>query len=223
MHFLETDEIEAVVNRLLDNLALTITSQTGETGIELRYKIGMLRSNISGFIVDGTFSSKLLECFTAVQTAGATLLSLTNVRQGLFDEDVEGDITAIIVDQAIIFCLSTESRLITTTEFVSRDDVEATMTRMRLAFDEARDIICEVDDPAPYQALLALGGSLMNHLSATALQLPRVVTFKLSAPFPALTASQMIYYEPDRWEELIDENQIVHPAFCSRELRGLSR
>jgi len=44
----------------------------------------------------------------------------------------------------------------------------------------------------------------------------------LTASLPALTLSQQIYYIADRSDEIIDENKIIHPAFCLREIRGLS-
>jgi len=55
----ERVELAGVINRLMDNLSLLITSQTGRDGVELRHKIGDIRSNYNTMISDGTFSTAL--------------------------------------------------------------------------------------------------------------------------------------------------------------------
>lgn len=218
----EADEIDAVVNRILDSLSTTISSKTGEDGIRLRHTIGVLRANFMVYIRNGLFSSKMLDCFIAARESNVNLLSLVAVREQLFRENPVGEISKVIVNQSIIFCLSTESQMIASINYTNRDDVDLVLGKMRVAFDTARNIIATVDDPAPYQALLSLAGSLAHHLAMTALPLPRMITFTMPGPLPALAASYFVYYDATRWEELVDGNRIIHPAFCRRELRGLS-
>lgn len=218
----ERAEIEPVVNRLLDNLSLTISSQTGRDGIILRQKIGDLRANYELYLADGTFSQKLLDCFTVSREAGAKLSSLENVHQRLFEETPTGAISVAIVQIAILFCLSAESRMITKIEFESRDDVEARMQASNLAFHTARDLAADMNDSSAYQSLTFLAGALTNHLANIARPLPRMVTFKMAIGLPALSLSNRIYYTAERWEEVVKENHIIHPAFCMKEIRGLS-
>jgi len=80
----------------------------------------------------------------------------------------------------------------------------------------------DAPDTTAHQKITILAGNLISYLSDVSRPLPRMVTFTLMASLPALTVSQRVYYTADRSDEIIDENKIVHPAFCMREIRGLS-
>lgn len=218
----ESTELKGIVNRLLDNMSLLVTSQTGRDGVELRHQIGNIRANYNSMIAAGTFPTELQACFKSALQANAKLASLFIVHDGLFAERPVGGISAAVVQMAIIFCLSTESRIIVGLKFTSRDDVELMLSKVRGIFDTARVLSADAPDTSAYQKLTLLAGSLINHLSDVSRPLPRMVTFSLMASLPALTLSQQIYYTAERSDEIIDENKIVHPAFCIREIRGLS-
>lgn len=218
----EAVELDGIVNRLLDNLSLSVTSQTGRDGVELRHQIGKIRSNYVSMISDKTFPTELLLCFQTALKANVKLPGLVVIHDGLFHETPVGKISASIVQMGILFCLSTESRIIITMEFVSRDDVESMMNIMRGVFDIARVLSADAPDTTSYQRLTILAGNLISFLSDTARPLPRMVTFNLATSFPSLTLSQRLYYTADRAEEIVAENKIIHPAFCLREIRGLS-
>ncbi len=218
----EAVELDGIINRLLDNLSLSITSQTGRDGVELRHKIGEIRSKYNSMISGGTFSTELLSCFQLALTANVKLSGLFIVHQGLFQETPVGEISVAVVQIGVLFCLSTESRLIVKIEFTSRDDVEIMMNKMRNVFDIARVLSADAQDTMPYQKLTILAGNLINHLSTVARPLPRMVSFSMSTSFPSVTLSQRIYYTADRAEEIVAENKIIHPAFCLRDIRGLS-
>lgn len=218
----ESVELKDIINRLLDNLSFSITSQSGREGVELRHKIGNIRSNYVSMIIDRTFPTELLSCFTSAKNANAKLSGLFVIHQGLFKEVPIGEISFAVVQMGILFCLSTESKMITNIEFTSRDDVELMMNKMRDIFEIARLLAADAPDSSSYQKLTILAGNLISYLSDVARPLPRMVTFKLNASFPSLTLSQLIYYTSDRAEEIVDENKIIHPAFCTKEIRGLS-
>lgn len=215
-------EIAAVINRLLDNLSATNSSQTGREGVALRNQIGDVRANYDRMLRDDTFTTELLACFTAAREANVKLASLAVVHQRLFEEKPVGPISISIIQAATVFCLAAESRMITDITFVSRDDVEVMIKKMKLAFDTARELAADALDTTCYQKLTALAGALTNHLSTVARPLPRMIAFKLPVSLPALALSQRVYYDPSRWEEIIDENKTIHPAFVRREIRGLS-
>jgi hypothetical protein len=218
----ENEEITAVVNRLLDNLLTTASSQVGSSGSALRRQVGDLRTNYGAYLSSATFNANLLACFTTARLANAKLSNFVKVREALFLENPVGGISQLIVQSAIAFCLGAESRLITGIVFTSRDDVEAMLATMKLAFDTARDLAADLLDSLAYQNLISLAGALTNHLATQARPLPRMVTFNLNATMPALTLSNRIYYDASRWDEIVDENHIVNPAFCPREIRGLA-
>lgn len=218
----ERKEIAAVTDRLFDSLAGMVSSKTGETGYELRRQIGDLRAFYIVYLNRGTFMSELLECFTLARNGGVTLPNFVRVREQLFAENPVGNISKTIVQASIGFCLSAESRVITGMDFESRDDVELMIKVMRIAFDTARELAADLNDSTAYQNLTFLAGALTNHLANTALEKPKIITFNLKTSYPALSLSQRVYYNADRWEEIVRENRVVHPAFCPKDFRGLS-
>ena len=96
------------------------------------------------------------------------------------------------------------------------------MKKMKDWFDVIRDIVADSMDGPTYEALVNLMAAITRYLGDVARPLPRMVQFTLSAPMPALAASQYIYADGTRGEELVAENKIVHPAFCRLNMRALS-
>lgn len=218
----ERKEITVVVNRLLDNLSGMMSSQVGSSGYTLRRQIGDLRAFYFKYLADGTFTDKLLSCFTIARESGIALPRFVKVREYLFTEEPVGDISRVIVQAAIGFCLSAESRIIVTIEYERRDDVELAISVMKTAFDTAREMAADDIDSGGYQSLTYLAGALTNHLAANALKLPRTVRFNLKTTYPALALSQRVYYDASRSDELIAENRVINPAFCPRDITGLA-
>lgn len=219
----EKKEIGEIVNRLLDNMLATVSSRTDGLGALLKRQLGIMRAKYMFFLDDGTFPAQLQACFTAAENANVTLMSMSVIRQRLFDEKPQGQIAASVVMLAVTFCLSTESRMLTKVVYTSRDDVEKDIKRMKCAFDTARDMSADLMDSASYQAITFLAGALTNHLASTARPLPRMIVFRLPKSFPALTLAHRIYQDASRYDEIILENRVVHPLFCSREIIGLSK
>lgn len=219
----EQVEIEKIVFRILDNLLLAVSSQTGRTGADLRRQIGRVRADYMKLLSNGGFGISLLTCFRLAEQANVKMASLAYVRDQLIKEEPSGGVSQAIAHSAISFCLATESRMITAIAYKSRDDVEAMMRKMKKAFDAARDLVADAMDSTTYRQLTFLAGSLTNHLATTSRHLPRMVKFSLVKNLPSLSASYLIYHTAERAEELAEENKIVHPAFCLREMRGLNR
>jgi prophage DNA circulation protein len=215
------DEFEQILTRLLDNLSAA-TASSGEQGAELRRRIGVMRADFMKQVNSGTFANELLTIFTLSQSANVALHGLVTVHDDLFAETPQDQIAKALVTSSIIFCLSTETRIIVAMEFTSRDDVEAMMVRMKDAFEIARELAVEDKESGAYETLTYMSGSLTNHLATTARPLPRMITFTVGKPLPALTLSNRIYYDATRWEEIVEENKTIHPAFCQRTIRGLS-
>ena len=73
-----------------------------------------------------------------------------------------------------------------------------------------------------YQNVVALSALLIQHLSATERELPRIVTYAMPINYPALALANRIYGDASRSDELADENETVHPAFMQRDIIALS-
>jgi prophage DNA circulation protein len=218
----EKDEIAGIVNRLLDSILSTMSSQINRTGINIRVTAGDLRAHFVDYLKDGTFAQKLLDCFTAVRNANVELQRFALVHQQLFSEVPKGPISQSIVGISIVFCLSAESRMVSALTFTSRDDVDSMINIYNAAFETARLKTADSDDTSAYICLINLGGALVNHLANVSRPLPRIITISLPKSYPSLALSQRIYYVGDRADEIVDENKIVHPAFCPKTIRGLS-
>lgn len=216
----EETEITGIVNRLCNAMG-ALVSTTGSNGAALRRQIGDLRSRFMDSLAADTFSVELLACFTVAGEVSVTVSMLSSVREKLFLEKPVGTIATKIVQVAIIYCLTAESRLIAEMNFVSRDAVETVIKRMRAAFDVAKEMAADDMDSASYQTLLYLAGSLAQHLASSARPLPRMVKFKLARSYPALALGNLLYMDTNRSEEIIEENHVVHPLFCRRNLVGL--
>lgn len=219
----ERNEIEDILFRTLDNLSLTVSSQTSPNGSNLRRQIGRVRGDYFALLCNGGFAIALLTCFRLAHDANVQPARLAYVRQQLYEEEPSGPIATNIVMTAITFCLATESRMVANMTFVSRDDCEAMMKKMKIAFDAARDLAADAIDSNTYQTLTFLAGGLTNHLATSARPLPRMVNFNMALSLPSLAASHRIYYVADRAEELAAENHVIHPAFMPMALRGLNR
>jgi prophage DNA circulation protein len=203
-------------------LILQMVSAKGSQAAELRRLVGLVNVDGLQYLADNVFGTNLYNCFVVARTLPITADLVASVRDQITALTPVGPLTTMVYDSAIQYCLTTECILITGTTFKSRDDVQQTMSRITAAFNLARDNAAERMDSATYQNLTYLAGSIVNYLSATALTLPRLVQFNLNTSWPALSLANLIYQDASRWEELVDENKVVHPAFMPRAIVGLS-
>jgi hypothetical protein len=216
------NQIEGIVFRATQKLLIFIPS-TGREGSALRLVVGDLNAFINQYVMDGTFADRLLICFRQAVTAGITLDWMDEVLKQLFTErEPLEDLPAIaVVQNSIIFALAAEARIIAATEYESRDDVETTMKRMNIWFDQAKEFAADEMANPSYLSIVDLHATTTRYLADISRPLPRMVAFEIG-PQPALTAANRIYGDGSRWEELVAENKVVHPAFCMPVLRGLS-
>jgi len=217
----EQEALLGIIDRMLTNLLASITIKNSDSA-KLRAQIGALRVDAIVDVSEGVFLDQLGVCFDAAYVLPVALSGLTKLHDDLLKETATGEYTDNIVGCSLVICMATESKLISGLVFKSLDDANATMQTMTQAFSSVGERVVEFDDPSIYLALIKLQASVTAHLASTARPLPRIVTFDLPTGLPALALSNRIYYDPSRWEEIVDENKIVHPAFCPREIRGLA-
>lgn len=213
-------DIEGIINRLAAVLSNFFPAK-GVLASELRRAIGDLKANLSKLVLSGTIGTAMLNAFTAANAAGITINSLDRVLQQLLSETPYAGGPLAVVHAGMVYTLSSQCRLIAEMTFVSRDDVEAMQLRMRNSFDLVKQSVADTMDSDTYSKLLIMAGLLSRHLADTARPLPRLVNFELS-PMPALALANRIYGDGSRWEELLQENRIIHPLFFPREIRALS-
>jgi hypothetical protein len=215
------DEIKGIVQRTTQNLVRFI-GMTGRPGAELRHAVGDINAYLAKYVRDGTFAARLLNCFRLATTAGITIDWMDTVLKSLVAEQPKTLAGVLVVENSIVFAIAQEGRILAKTKFVSRDDVEFTMKRMKKWFDITADLAADTMANPNYIQLVQLAGSISRYLADTARPMPRMVKFTVQASMPSLTLSQLFYAEGSRFEELAQENHTVHPAFMQRELKGLS-
>jgi len=217
----ERQQLQTIIDHICTYM-LQMVSAEGEQAAELRRRVGLVRVNGLFYIQQKTFGSRLWDCFDTARTLPITASVVAMVRYQISQEQPADMIATLVVETAIIFCLTTECIFITQTEFKSRDDVQVMMDRMSKAFNDAREQAADRMDSLTYENLTTLGGSIINHLNSASLALPRMVRFEYATSWPALTLANLIYQDGSRWQELVDENKAVHPLFMPRSIVGLS-
>jgi hypothetical protein len=217
----EEPQLRLIIGHICDYIS-NMVSAKGEQAASMRRQIGDLRSFGLDYLEDKTFGTNLLAIFTSALTLPITADRVAFVRQQLYGETPTGMIAILVVDTAILYCLTTESIFITRETFTSRNEITDLMKRMKTGFDQARDTAADRFDSATYQNLNYLAGSLINHLNSVALQLPSIVYFNYQASMPSLYLSNRIYQDTSRTDDLEDMNDVVHPLFMPQSITGLS-
>jgi prophage DNA circulation protein len=134
-------------------------------------------------------------------------------------------------DAGIIYLLSALVQITAQTTFISRDDVHSYLTRMLSGFTPAVEVLADRGDVQTYRDVLALQAAMVHDMTQRARPLPTIIQYATESPFPALKLANWRYPDATRTKgfdtdmrvtELINENKIVHPAFCPTEGRLLT-
>jgi hypothetical protein len=197
-------------------------SSVGDEGANLRSAVGKFLSNFHQLIVDRVVGTELFACFEQARVAGATVGSMNNVRKAMFVEAPMFPLGLAIVNAAVIFSFVEQSQVIAKMQFRSRIEASALMDEMAVVIEDIKLTKADSFVSKDYQNFVGLAALLVQHLSATERQLPRVVSYRYPVNFPALTLSNRIYGVGSRSDELIAENKTVHPAFMQRNVIALS-
>jgi prophage DNA circulation protein len=217
----EFEEIEEIVARTLRNL-VAFSNKQGRAGAEMRRTVGDLVARVNIYLADGSFADRLLQCFKLATQAGIDLNWMDRVIKQLVLERPTTLTSTSVVQNSLIYALAQEGRIIAATTYRSRDDVDATMKRMKSNFDTVKFIIADTMSGPGYQAFIELASAVTRYLTDTARPLPRMLSYDMPTTLPALTLSNYIYGTGTRSLELEDENKVVHPAFMPRTLRALN-
>jgi hypothetical protein len=218
----EHSEALAISSRIVADLLKFNISASGDDGANLRSMAGKLISDFNILLATKTVGASLYACFEQARLAGATLIVMNDIRTAMFAEVPTFLLGTSIVNAAVIFSFVEQSQIISRMEFGSRVEVETLMDQMLEIIEDIKLNKADSFSSSDYQNFVNLSASLVNHLSSTERQLPRIVHYTMSVNYPALTLSNLIYRDGSRSEELIAENQTVHPAFMQRNVVALS-
>jgi len=218
----ERGEAIDISGRIMAQLVTFPTVGTGQAAADLRWAIGRYMSNFNSLIEERVLGPALRACFDNAFLAGATLNSMDNVRWAMFAEAPKYPLGYAIVNAAFSFSFIEQTKIITAMEFKSQSEVDILIDRMALVIEDIKLYRADHFVAAVYRDFVALAALLIQHLSATRRVLPRIVNYQFPINYPALAMSNRIYADPSRSEELIAENDTVHPAFMQRNVVALS-
>jgi hypothetical protein len=217
------DALEAapLIQRVLVYLN-KIIPPSGRPGSDARTAIGDLYVNAYALLIADALGAALDNVFDLVQQAGATYFAFGAVRDQI---EAEAPTTLggnLARNLCIDWCLTMQGVCISGLTFTSRAQVEQVIATLQQPFYDAEEIAADSMDQMAFQNLIALHASITNHLVQTALPLPRMIGYQFADVLPTLVISYRLYGDASRADEVRDENEIVHPAFCPTIGQALS-
>jgi prophage DNA circulation protein len=93
---------------------------------------------------------------------------------------------------------------------------------MNDAFNQTVEIAADDMDAGTYQVLIHLQGDVIQHLVDRGRLLPQIIDYSYPIVMPVLRMAQRAYADPSRYQELINENKIVHPGFMPQSGKMLA-
>jgi prophage DNA circulation protein len=223
MTFAQRRVAVAALKAVLDALLASGVDATSQDGATLRQLCGALAAEAIDRVQAGTFGTPLRACFEAATTAGATFAGMDRVRQEAQGVTVPDLPVQRIAQTAARYALVEIVRILASTTFTSRQDVDAALARVNAAFVPAEDFAATRFNTEVWRALLALHGAVVRDLNARARPLPRIVTYAFGTRMPLLTLANRLHGDAGRAEELLAENRdTVHPLFMPASGRALS-
>jgi prophage DNA circulation protein len=215
-------EAQAIVQRTLINLLNTIRNTETE-GIKAKMVIGWTVTNALSLLYYNQIWRPLDACFDLTRQAGANLAQMEEVRI-LLDAEQPVSLGATLArNLSIQLCLAQEGKIISAMQFNSRQDVEQIISTLQRSFEKAEEIAADTMDPMVYRLLVELRASIVNHLVSSARPLPAMLTYWFGSSLPSLVISQRLYGDASRYDEIRNENKIIHPAFCPNTGQALAQ
>ena len=217
----EADEVLGIVQRIGPAVLSAAVTVTGSIATSLRRGVGMMIAD-DNMIDLPTFGYAFGVCVDLARNCGATLATMDRVRKAALAETPISLPAVETVDAIVRITLTQEARILAAMTFSSRDEVEVVADAINAAFTATEEAASDDLDAGTYMALVQLHGDVVQLLSSTAQLLPRIITYSYTAVMPALRMAQRSYADPSRYQQLIDENNVVHPAFMPRDGKMLA-
>jgi len=212
----ELVEARGIIDLIASMLLGSLKPLKGHLAADARRDVGIMVRNAVMLIVTGTFPEAIVTCANSIRLAGATLAGITALRVAMSAEAPSYLAGRSIVKATLLICLAQEARIIASTTFESRQDVNSVAAAVALAYAPVEEIFSEWTDPSIFLALLRLHSDIVRYLTDAARPLPKMISYDFPITMPSLAMSNRIYGVGDRAEQLVLENKVVHPAFMPR-------
>jgi prophage DNA circulation protein len=218
------DEAIGIMNLVLNDLLNTLNGQIGTVAEQTRYLCGALTADGASELNAGgpQFWTDFANCFEAARQAGATFQTMDVVRSDAEAQSPTGYAGVEVRNFAVRMALVEQSRILAATTFTNRQDIDNYFNQINASFDAAELVAADNQDNVAYQALINLHAAVSNDLATRSRPLPRMVTYTFPNSMPSLYIAQRIYADPSRNDEIVAENQPIHPLFMSQTISVLS-
>jgi hypothetical protein len=233
----EMTESVALVQFFVMAIITTVPgAQTGRASSDVRREANDVYTNAELLLRNGTLNDgshigdAMLGVVTTALEAGATFDAIYRVLNNFHAQVVNTLPGQACKDAGIVYLLSALVQITAATTFVSREDVNSYLTRMLSGFTPAVEILADRGDVQTFRQMVALQAAMVHDLTERARPLPTIISYETASPYPALKLANWRYpdatrtpFDTDqRVTELINENKIVHPAFCPMQGRLLT-
>jgi prophage DNA circulation protein len=217
----EAKEVLGIVQRIGPVILSAAINPSGDVGTALRRAVGLMVSDVN-MTDQSTFAFALNVCLDLARHSAATLVTMDRVRKAALNEKPVGLPAVLTVNTIVQMALAMEARIIAYMQFSSRDEIDAISTAVNAAYSAASEAASDDLDAGTYMAIITLHGTITLHLAERGRRLPRVINYSYGTVMPALRMAQQAYADPSRYQELISENNVVHPAFMPRDGKMLA-
>lgn len=211
----ELNEVMAIIGRIGPIILSSAVKPSGNIGSALRRAVGMLMAD-PNMVHPATLAYAFNVCLDLARHSEATLVTMDRVRRAALAENPVTLPAVLSVQIMVRMTLATEARIIAYMTFRSREQVDEVAKNINAAFSEASEVAADELDSGTYQALIAMHGDVIKHLAERGRRLPRIIAYNYASIMPALRMSHRAYKTGTRYQELINENRVVHPAFMPK-------
>jgi hypothetical protein len=220
----ERAEAVEISKHIMAQLVTFPVASFSQPAVDMRLAMGKYMANFQSLTLENEFlGTELNDCFEKARLAGATINTMDRARNAMFREPApQHRFSKGVIIAAIIFSFVQQVKILIAMEFKSRGEVVAMIDKMLPIIDTIKvnwGAFFFIED---YQNFVALSALLVQHLSETERQRPRIIQMKFPIHYPALSLANRVYGDASRSDELIAENHTVHPAFMPLDIQALS-
>jgi len=215
--------ILALLGSILDAIAAASGSQDlAAAGADLDAALGDLRADAPGLLRPCGLFGPLGNCFDLARQTGMTFDTMERLRVTIAAFAAADARCAFLQARSVTFCCIQEARITAATAFASRNEVDRIMGLLTAAFQSSQESAAEASDDEGYRALLGLRAAAVRDLTTRSRRLPKMVSYVFGRVRSSLTLGQRLYGDAGRGDQLVQENDAVHPLFMPRAGIALS-
>ncbi|MFB0491945.1 prophage DNA circulation protein [Methylobacterium sp. OAE515] len=213
------DLIGAVLDAIL---AFSGAQDLAAAGADLDAAVGDLRADAPQLLRQAALFWPLAACFSLARQTGMTVDATERLRATIAGLPAPDARSLLVQARSMAFCCIQEARITAATTYTSRNEVDRVLGLVAAAFDVSQSAAADAGDAVGYRALVGLRAAMVRDLTDRSRPLPKLVTYTFGRGRSSLTLAQRLYGDAGRADELVAENDVVHPLFAPRAGRALS-